>query len=94
MALFNYWFLIGGYLYCNAIGNVLEVHLSNEAIRVEPNLCPLCNLDNRCGNLTDCGDDCWCTSPDISFTNKLLNKVPDELKGKACICKACALAQG
>ncbi|MDO6720417.1 cysteine-rich CWC family protein [Psychrosphaera sp. 1_MG-2023] len=53
----------------------------------------MCNTDNQCGNLTNCGEDCWCTSPDITFTKELLNKVPDDLKDKACICKACALMQ-
>lgn len=83
---------------------------------IDPNVCPICNQDNRCGNLnpigvdelgtsisTDdksCGKDlasgskvdCWCQASDIAFPEDLLNTLPTEVKGKACICKACAVA--
>jgi hypothetical protein len=58
------------------------------------NLCPLCNKDNCCGNISACGSktSCWCRSPEINFPAKLLNQIPNAVKNKACICKACALA--
>ncbi|MGJ8693339.1 MAG: cysteine-rich CWC family protein [Thalassotalea sp.] len=61
---------------------------------INPNLCPICQQDNRCGNLAACSSDesCWCTAPDISFSEQLLQLVPSAGKNKACICKACALA--
>ncbi|WP_332873982.1 cysteine-rich CWC family protein [Amphritea pacifica] len=60
--------------------------------RIDPHLCPLCHQDNRCGNLSSCGSDasCWCRSPDISFPQTLLDRVPEEAKGRACICRSCA----
>jgi len=61
---------------------------------IDPNLCPLCNKDNQCGNISACDSklSCWCHSPEINFPEKLLNQIPDCPKNKACICKACALA--
>lgn len=61
---------------------------------INPQLCPICQQDNRCGNLLSCGSDksCWCSSSEIQFSEKLLNQIPNEVKNKACICKACALA--
>ncbi|WP_290699638.1 cysteine-rich CWC family protein [Amphritea sp.] len=60
---------------------------------IDPNLCPICQQDNRCGNMASCGSDenCWCRSPDITFSESLLSQVREEAKGKACICRACAL---
>ncbi|WP_201356374.1 cysteine-rich CWC family protein [Amphritea japonica] len=57
---------------------------------IDPNLCPICQQDNRCGNIASCGADesCWCS--EITFPEGVLNQVPDEAKGMACICKSCA----
>ncbi|MFL0805371.1 MAG: cysteine-rich CWC family protein [Agarilytica sp.] len=58
------------------------------------NLCPICRKDNACGNLSCEGDTtaCWCKSADITFPESLLQRVPKESQGKACICQSCALA--
>lgn len=60
---------------------------------IDPNLCPVCQQDNRCGNIASGGSgaSCWCRSPEITFSDSLLNQVPDVAKGKACICRSCAL---
>ncbi len=46
--------------------------------------CPICGMDNQCqhGEAT-----CWCTTAVIP--KHVLDMVPDELKGKACVCKSC-----
>ncbi|AWB66323.1 hypothetical protein C2869_07700 [Saccharobesus litoralis] len=58
---------------------------------VSPEKCPLCNQANFCGNLSnDDSKPCWCMDDNISFPGELLQLVPSEAQGKACICKACA----
>lgn len=61
---------------------------------VDPLLCPLCQQKNQCVNLgvADTEKICWCNDPNIQFPKALLDQVPNEKKGRACICKQCALA--
>lgn len=65
----------------------------NSSDSITPNLCPLCNKSNDCGNINTCtsSQSCWCNDPAIVFSKTLLDKIPEDTKGKACICKACAL---
>jgi len=50
--------------------------------------CPLCGKDNRCGLLgQNPTEPCWCTQE--VFPSKLLERVPEDSKGKACICREC-----
>lgn len=60
---------------------------------LDPLVCPLCGKGNACANLADSGVtlSCWCSDPAIKFPETLLAKVATELKGKACICRTCAL---
>ncbi|USD66995.1 cysteine-rich CWC family protein [Vibrio sp. SCSIO 43136] len=53
--------------------------------------CPICGKSNQCGNKSSQAFACWCGDPSIRFTESLLAKVPQHLRGKACICKSCAL---
>lgn len=51
-------------------------------------ICPLCGKENGCGY--EKGMDhftCWCATIDVP--KELREQVPDELKGKACICRDC-----
>jgi hypothetical protein len=59
---------------------------------IDQSLCPICGEPNACGNLICSGNkqDCWCSNPAQSFKQELLQQVPVEKKGKACICQACA----
>ncbi|MEW6982447.1 cysteine-rich CWC family protein [Colwelliaceae bacterium 6471] len=61
---------------------------------IDPYTCPLCKQQNECLNLSTADVDkaCWCNDPTIKFPAELLQKVAEEAQGKACICKACALA--
>jgi hypothetical protein len=58
-----------------------------------PNLiCPLCGGPNGCAPAA-CGRfdvDCWCR--DARFTSELLQRVPAEARGNACVCARCAAA--
>jgi hypothetical protein len=53
-------------------------------------LCPLCGQPNGCAvSLAGTFDvACWCT--DAKFSASLIDAIPADLKGKACICRFCA----
>jgi hypothetical protein len=67
---------------------------SASSLRPLPNLaCPLCGAPNGCAPAMQgtFGAECWCTS--VTVSQKALARIPDELKGKACLCRACATGQ-
>jgi hypothetical protein len=47
-------------------------------------ICPLCGQDNNCQHDHN---NCWCVS--VKFPKQVLDMIPDDKKGKACICKSC-----
>ncbi len=53
-------------------------------------LCPVCGAANRCAPAASGTFDvpCWCTQAAISPA--ALARVPQDLRGKACLCPACA----
>lgn len=60
---------------------------------IDPTLCPVCGKSNQCAMelakaTGQAQAPCWCT--EASFSTELLSRVPDDLRGKACICPACA----
>jgi len=69
--------------------------MSKTPTTIDATVCPLCNAKNACVQVT-CGDPtekCWCSDANIAFPASLLAQLPNSVQGKACICKACALAQ-
>ncbi|MBC8588001.1 cysteine-rich CWC family protein [Paratissierella segnis] len=46
-------------------------------------ICPLCGENNNCQH----GKECWCTT--IKIPKHVLDLIPEDKKGKACICKSC-----
>ena len=64
------------------------------AIHPDPQRCLLCGQANSCQALgeQDGHQACWCHDPVLRFSPELLARVPQALRGKACICKACVLA--
>lgn len=52
---------------------------------VDPDRCPLCGEPNRCA--AESGERCWCF--DVEVSSRLLAAVPDEARGRACVCRAC-----
>ena len=52
--------------------------------------CPLCGQPNGCApaQAGDFAVDCWCTRFVIS--QEALDRVPEPLRGKACLCPRCA----
>jgi hypothetical protein len=60
---------------------------------IDPARCPLCGTPNRCAMELERASGqpqppCWCTQ--ASFPPPLLEQLPPETRGKACICAACA----
>lgn len=56
-------------------------------------LCPLCGQANRCAMELERETGvkqppCWCTQ--VDFSRELLERIPPEARGAACICPACA----
>jgi len=47
-------------------------------------ICPLCGQHNNCKH----GEGgCWCEA--VKIPKQLLDLIPDDKKGKVCVCKAC-----
>lgn len=59
----------------------------------DPLVCPLCGTPNGCLNLGDKDTEltCWCDDPAIRFPEQLLAQIPAGERGKACVCRTCAL---
>ncbi|HXD43020.1 MAG TPA: cysteine-rich CWC family protein [Ramlibacter sp.] len=58
-----------------------------------PERCPLCGQPNQCAMEVERATGarqppCWCTR--ATFTEELLQQVPADARGHACICAACA----
>lgn len=57
-------------------------------MEVNKGICPLCGKPNNCsyaaGNIHE---GCWCEK--VTVPKELLDKVPEDLKGKSCICIEC-----
>lgn len=58
---------------------------------IDPSRCPLCGQSNRCSQAsapnTD-AQDCWCFSAPIDPA--ALQRIPAELRRRACLCPRCA----
>lgn len=60
---------------------------------IDPTRCPICHEPNVCAmevakaSGTKPGR-CWCF--DAVFVAEVMNQVPNEAKGRACICAKCA----
>lgn len=58
---------------------------------VPPERCPLCGGTNECALAADpAAAECWCFTAAIS--RETLASVPEEARGRACICPRCASA--
>jgi len=66
----------------------------NHPQAVNPCCCPLCGQANHCAmEMPQAGREqvpCWCTRE--TFSVSLLQRVPEPLRGQACICQACVNA--
>lgn len=67
-----------------------ERHSQQPASPVDTHCCPLCGADNRCAQASagDPGVQCWCM--ELVIDPASLAQIPESLRGKACLCRACA----
>ncbi len=49
--------------------------------------CPLCGGPNGCG-MAEGRDECWCFNATIA--QGVLERLPDTVRGKVCVCARCA----
>jgi len=54
---------------------------------LKPDRCPICGGPNDCG-MAAVKSECWCAS--VKISPEALALVPEEAKGKVCICAKCA----
>ena len=60
---------------------------------IDATRCPLCGGDNRCAieierETGEAQPPCWCMSAG-GFSSSLLNSIPADARGQACICARC-----
>ena len=54
------------------------------ALTTEEKTCPICGEPNNCQH----GEEkCWCQ--EVVVSKHVMDMVPEDKKGKACICKSC-----
>jgi hypothetical protein len=61
----------------------------NEELEPSASRCPLCGLENQCGAVAG-KSECWCYT--VSIPTDLLDRIPEDAQGKACICRTCVEA--
>ncbi|MCR1897909.1 cysteine-rich CWC family protein [Irregularibacter muris] len=54
------------------------------SVKEEERICPICGGDNNCQHGQG---DCWCDK--VKFPKKIFDIIPEDKKGKACVCKTC-----
>jgi muramoyltetrapeptide carboxypeptidase LdcA involved in peptidoglycan recycling len=69
--------------YNNGKGKLLQTIISMEASG-EKRICPLCGKDNNCQHGQK---ECWCST--VEFPQNVIDMIPEDKKGKACVCKSC-----
>lgn len=47
-------------------------------------ICPICGHDNDCKHGQG---GCWCD--EVKFPKHIIDMIPDDKRGKACVCKSC-----
>ena len=52
---------------------------------VDETICPFCGAENNC--MAHSEETCWCTR--VKVPQELVELVPENQKGKACICLDC-----
>jgi hypothetical protein len=57
---------------------------------IDPERCPLCGEANECGMARDLPN-CWCFT--ASVRRDVLERVPPQAQGVACVCRRCATGE-
>ena len=56
---------------------------------LDPAICPICGQPNGCrlAAAIPAPEPCWCTK--IQISEKVLRRVPEAAKDRACVCRPC-----
>ncbi|KOA19215.1 hypothetical protein CLHOM_23210 [Clostridium homopropionicum DSM 5847] len=54
------------------------------SLKKSESICPICGQDNNCKHGQG---GCWCDT--VKIQKYVLDLVPEDKRGKACICKSC-----
>lgn len=54
------------------------------SLKKSEKICPICGQDNNCQHGQG---SCWCDT--VKIPKYVLDLVPEDKRGKACICKSC-----
>ena len=66
---------------------MVESEVLGASRSIDASRCPLCGESNACGMAAG-QESCWCF--DVSIPAAVLEKIPEEARGVACVCEACA----
>ena len=59
-------------------------------MEVKKGICPLCGRENNCSYAKGLfHEGCWCETTEVPM--ELRERIPEELRGKSCICKECVM---
>ncbi len=58
---------------------------------LRPDRCPICGGLNECAMAAG-KTECWCAN--VTISEQALARVPEEAKGKVCLCAKCASVLG
>lgn len=54
------------------------------SLKESEKICPICGKNNNCKHGQG---ECWCGT--VKFPKEIFDLIPEDKKGKACICKSC-----
>lgn len=68
-----------------------DINTSTNNDTTNDQVCPICQQLNQCVISRGQGsiNDCWCMHLEEKIPDELLNMVPADLRGKACVCENC-----
>lgn len=63
--------------------------MMNDRSAIDPGICPLCGRPNGCAMAAGGdGQVCWCAR--VTIDARVLERIPVEQRGVACVCARCA----
>lgn len=65
-------------------GEAIDPNYDHHSEYIDERRCPLCGRPNQCGAKNG---DCWCFHTKVP--DELRSRIPEERRGKACICRQC-----
>jgi hypothetical protein len=73
----------------HGIGSIIAAVTTNPTPQASAAVCPLCGGPNECGAAANQAT-CWCFT--VVIPGHVVARVPDDQRGRACVCARCAAA--